>query len=211
MQSMSITDNLRVVRNQIVVPRRDLGIDFANTVAYRGSKPDDSLHNLAGLFTWLRTAKALPEPVIATLPRLIASARIDETRLFSEAINLRETGYGLLNAVAEQAAMPSGNLQRLNHVLAEAPARISLGHSDNLLGWRIEIQPTAAGILAPVLWSTADLLAGPDSARLRACANPQCLWLFLDDSKNGTRRWCSMQACGNRAKAHRHYQRRKEK
>ena len=208
---MSITDNLRTVRIQIVVPRRDLGIDFANTVAYRGSKPDDSLHNLADLFTWLRTAKALPEPVVATLPRLIASAQVDETLLFNEIISFRETGYRLLNAVAAPSAMPSGDLQRLNHALAEAPARVSLAHSDNLLGWRIETQPTAAGILAPVLWSTADLLAGPDSARLRACANPQCLWLFLDDSKNGTRRWCSMQACGNRAKAHRHYQRQKEK
>jgi predicted RNA-binding Zn ribbon-like protein len=208
---MSITGNLRIVRNQIVVPRRDLGIDFANTVAYRGSKPEDSLHNLADLFTWLRTAKALPEPLVATLPRLIASAQIDETLLFNEIISLRETGYRLLNAVAAPSAMPSGDLQRLNHALAEAPAHVSLAHSDNLIGWRIETQPTAAGILAPVLWSTADLLAGPDSARLRACANPQCLWLFLDDSKNGTRRWCSMQACGNRAKAHRHYQRQKEK
>jgi predicted RNA-binding Zn ribbon-like protein len=208
---MSTTDNLLTVRIQIVVPRRDLGIDFANTVAYRGSKPEDSLHNLADLFTWLRTAKALPEPLVATLPRLIASAQIDETLLFNEIISLRETGYRLLNAVAAPSAMPSGDLQRLNHAMAEAPARVSLAHSDSLLGWRIETQPTAAGILAPVLWSTADLLAGPDSARLRACANPQCLWLFLDDSKNGTRRWCSMQACGNRAKAHRHYQRQKEK
>lgn len=211
MQSMAITGNLPTVRNQIVVPRRGLGIDFANTVAYRGSMPDDSLHNLLDLLAWLRTAKALSEAVIATLPRLFAAARIDETRLFDEAISLRETGYRLLSAVAEQSAMPPGDLQRLNHALAEAPARVSLAHSDDHLGWRIETSPAAAGILAPVLWSTADLLAGPDSARLRACANPQCLWLFLDDSKNGTRRWCSMQACGNRAKAHRHYQRQKEK
>lgn len=208
---MSITGNLRSVRNQIVVPRRDLGIDFANTVAYRGSRPDERLHNLTDLFTWLRSAKALPELVIATLPRVIASAQIDEMRLFNEAIALRETGYRLLNAVAAPSAMPPGDLQRLNQALAEAPARVSLAHSDNFFGWRVETTPTAASILAPVLWSIADLLAGHDSARLRACANPQCLWLFLDDSKNGTRRWCSMQACGNRAKAHRHYQRQKEK
>jgi predicted RNA-binding Zn ribbon-like protein len=54
-------------------------------------------------------------------------------------------------------------------------------------------------------------LVGPDSERVRECANNRCLWLFLDDSKNGTRRWCSMQACGNRAKAYRHYLRQKEK
>jgi predicted RNA-binding Zn ribbon-like protein len=41
--------------------------------------------------------------------------------------------------------------------------------------------------------------------------NDQCGWLFMDDSKNGSRRWCSMQSCGNRAKAHRHYLRSKQK
>ena len=64
-------------------------------------------------------------------------------------------------------------------------------------------------LLAPVLWSAGDLLAGPRLGRVRRCANPQCLWLFLDDSKTGNRRWCSMATCGNRAKAHRHYLRQK--
>jgi predicted RNA-binding Zn ribbon-like protein len=41
--------------------------------------------------------------------------------------------------------------------------------------------------------------------RVRRCANEKCLWLFVDESKNGTRRWCDMTACGNRAKARRHY------
>jgi predicted RNA-binding Zn ribbon-like protein len=66
-----------------------------------------------------------------------------------------------------------------------------------------------ASLLAPALWSAADILVGLESARLRECANDRCLWLFFDDSKNGTRRWCSMQSCGNRAKAHRHYLRQK--
>jgi predicted RNA-binding Zn ribbon-like protein len=66
-------------------------------------------------------------------------------------------------------------------------------------------------MLAPALWSLADLLTGPDRTHLRECANDRCLWLFLDDSKNGSRRWCSMQSCGNRAKARRHYLRERGK
>src|SRR5271156_2503007 len=104
MQSMSIAGNLRNVRNQIVVPRRDLAIDFANTVAYRGSTPNDSLHNLDDLFTWLASAKALPEGIIANLPRLIAAAHLDDVQLFNDAINLRETIYCLLHAVATHSA-----------------------------------------------------------------------------------------------------------
>ena len=68
---------------------------------------------------------------------------------------------------------------------------------------------TAVGLLSPVLWSAADILVSADLKRLRQCANKRCLWLFFDDSKNRTRRWCSMQACGNRAKAQRHYLRQK--
>jgi predicted RNA-binding Zn ribbon-like protein len=68
-----------------------------------------------------------------------------------------------------------------------------------------------AALLAPVLWSAADLLGAGRLARMRQCANPDCGWLFLDRSKSGNRRWCSMSACGNRAKAHRHYQREKSK
>jgi predicted RNA-binding Zn ribbon-like protein len=48
------------------------------------------------------------------------------------------------------------------------------------------------------------------SARIRQCANPKCLWMFVDASKAGTRRWCDMNACGNRAKAQRHYHRSKQ-
>ena len=208
---MPIAGNLPRVRNYIVVPRRSLSIDFANTVAYRGSTSEDSLHNLGDLFTWLAAAKALPEPAVTALPKLIAGAHSDAVRLFNDAISLREMIYSMLRAVARHLAPPAGDLQRLNHALGEAPLRLSLAQAGAEMGWRVAIEPTAASLLAPILWSAADIIAGPDSARLRECANDQCLWLFLDDSKNGTRRWCSMQACGNRAKAHRHYQRHKDK
>jgi len=71
-------------------------------------------------------------------------------------------------------------------------------------------EPGANASLTPILWSAADLLVSRRLERVRQCANSQCLWLFLDDSKSGNRRWCSMSACGNRAKAHRHYLRHKD-
>ena len=59
------------------------------------------------------------------------------------------------------------------------------------------------------LVETLAVLAGPRLPLVRQCNNERCLWLFVDDSKSGTRRWCSMASCGNRAKAHRHYARRR--
>jgi predicted RNA-binding Zn ribbon-like protein len=64
-------------------------------------------------------------------------------------------------------------------------------------------------MLPPVLAATADLLTSPAAlARVRICAAAdRCAWLFLDTSRNATRRWCDMTLCGNRAKARRHYAR----
>ena len=57
---------------------------------------------------------------------------------------------------------------------------------------------------------TATRSRGYPRDKVRRCANPECGWLFLDDSRAGKRRWCSMLACGNRAKARRHYHRSRE-
>jgi predicted RNA-binding Zn ribbon-like protein len=67
------------------------------------------------------------------------------------------------------------------------------------------------GILPPIAWSAAELLRDPDSARIKECAGDACGWLFLDTSKNHSRRWCEMRDCGNRAKAQRHYQKLKQR
>jgi len=64
-----------------------------------------------------------------------------------------------------------------------------------------------AAPLWPVAWSAADLLTSGRVARVRACADRRCGWMFLDASRSRRRRWCSMEACGNRAKARRHYRR----
>lgn len=197
-------------RHQIVIPRRDLAIDFANTVAYRGGKAEESLRTFGDLAAWLASAKALPQAAVESLIKLLAATRADTTKIFADAIVLRETIYELIHLTVLKSPPPTEDFKRFNQALAEAPVRSSLAYNEAGMGWAIELKPTATSILAPVLWSAADLLTGAESARIRECANSQCLWLFLDDSKNGTRRWCSMQACGNRAKAHRHYQRQKQ-
>jgi predicted RNA-binding Zn ribbon-like protein len=73
-------------------------------------------------------------------------------------------------------------------------------------GWASE-PPDLRAPLWPVARSAADLLTSSDLAALRLCAADTCAWLFLDTSRNGSRRWCSMRTCGNRAKARRHHAR----
>ena len=64
-------------------------------------------------------------------------------------------------------------------------------------------------VLFTVLASAAELLASDRLGRIRECGAADCTWLFVDESRNRSRRWCDMTACGNRMKARRHYQRAK--
>jgi predicted RNA-binding Zn ribbon-like protein len=64
--------------------------------------------------------------------------------------------------------------------------------------------------LWPILRSAAEILTSEDRQQVRECAGTACTWLFLDRSRNRSRRWCSMESCGNREKARRHYRRKSE-
>jgi len=196
--------------NLILTPRSGLCLDFANTLASRGSTPRESLHSLADLVQWCATSGAvLAGEVQAIMPwtqRHPGPAAV----VFREAIAIREMIYRIFHAVAAGGAPSDEDMVLLNRALMDAPARASLQRSGAGFGWRTsKAKFSAAALLAPVLWSVGDLLAGPQLKQVRECANSKCLWLFLDDSKNQARRWCSMQVCGNRAKARRHYIRRK--
>jgi predicted RNA-binding Zn ribbon-like protein len=65
-------------------------------------------------------------------------------------------------------------------------------------------------ILCPVIRSAAELLVSEKFRRVKKCADPICGWLFLDISRNRSRRWCDMRDCGNRAKASRYYKKKKK-
>jgi hypothetical protein len=109
-------------------------------------------------------------------------------------------------ALAGGEAVRDQDFAALKKALAEAPARSQLARGNGGYGWRVEpVRPTAPDLLAPVLWSAGDLVLNAGRLRIRQCANDKCLWLFVDESKSGTRRWCDMASCGNRAKARRHY------
>jgi predicted RNA-binding Zn ribbon-like protein len=196
----------------VLAPRRDLCLDFANTLAWRGSAPSESLHGLPDLVQWCASSGSVLAGAIAgsgTNGIWAERHPAQAAAIFRGSIAIRETTYRIFHAVASGNAPADGDLSELNRALKETPARSAVQRIGAGFGWRVEGNPlvTASALLAPVLWSAGDLLTGPQLARVRECANGKCLWLFLDESKNGTRRWCSMSACGNRAKAHRHYAR----
>ena len=190
----------------VVAPRRDLCLDFANTLSYRGGAAEESLHDFGELIHWCAGKGLLTADGCERALRWSDRHPEQAAAIFADAIAIREVSYRIFFAIAARKTPEPRAVAALNRALQVAPARRVLARGNQGFGWQIDRDGSSAPtLLAPVLWSAGDLMVSPDTIRLRHCSNDKCLWLFLDDSKNGSRRWCSMQACGNRAKAHRHY------
>jgi predicted RNA-binding Zn ribbon-like protein len=190
-------------------------LDFVNTVSGdRGAEHRERLGSYATLLAWSRQSGTLGE---AQARRLLAEARrrpADAEAAHREALELREALYRIFVAAAEKREPPGEDLARLSSFVARALGRRRLERRDGgyVLGW--DDPPDA---LDAPLWrvaaSAAELLtSGGELERVRVCGlheTHECSWLFLDGTRARTRRWCSMEGCGNKAKARRHYARTK--
>lgn len=177
--------------------RDDLALGFVNTRYWRGrATPTETLLAPGDLAAWwaAESGQAVDAPDAAD---------------FAAAIALRECLHRHFAALALGQGPAGEDIAMLNAALAGLPARRALVMAGDGLAWATAA-PSWGTAKAALLWSAAELLTGPRRARVRQCDNPECRYLFLDASKAGTRRWCDMASCGNRAKAHRHYQRRRE-
>lgn len=174
--------------------RPDLCLEFANTRYWRGQDtPTETLNTPADLAAWTKA----PRP--------------PSQKEFERALDLRETIHRLFDTVARGKAPATRDFDTLNAALAAAPPRRALKRGSEAFDWELDMRTgTALALLAPILWSAGDLLVSEKLRKVRRCANPECLYLFLDESRAGKRRWCTMSACGNRAKAKRHYHRSKQ-
>jgi predicted RNA-binding Zn ribbon-like protein len=191
----------------ISATRPDLCLAYVNTRFWRGREPwTETLHDLAGLTDWLGHSASVAPEDLANMPEWSCMPAREAAGLFAEAMVLREAMYCSFAAIAAGRTVREEDFTVLKEALAQAPPRRGLARSGDGYAWCIEpLTASAPDLLAPVLWSVADLMIRGANATIRQCANGECLWLFLDDSKSGTRRWCDMASCGNRAKARRHY------
>lgn len=188
-----------------------LCLNFVNTLENR-LKEDahENLNSYADLVVWSRQAELVTD---AGAERLLAEAKRnpeEASATLLRARDLREVLYRIFLALAEGTSPAKADLYILNVALARAMvhARVVPQESGFVWGWDDDAGELDR-LLWPVIRSAADLLTGPELDGVRVCAAEDCAWLFLDTSKNHTRRWCSMKSCGNRAKARRHYSKEK--
>jgi len=179
-----------------------LCLDYCNTVEKREStQPLHFMNDYDDLLAWLLHVGVLSADEAAVWRRKTDLA--DE--IYQNAIQLREALYRIFHAVYRDEPIPGADLDTLNGVLQAACAHRQLRPNGSHFVW----EWTARDLLWPIALSASELLTSPLLSRLKQC--PGCHWLFLDQSKNRSRNWCSMEYCGNRAKAKRFYQRAKAK
>ena len=116
--------------------------------------------------------------------------------------------HRILTALALGRTVTVEDRSALARLAAGAAGRRRLTVGPGSASWRWDPDPgRPERWLDPVVWDAADLLAGADRGRIRACPGPRCGWVFVDRSRNGRRRWCAMDLCGSRAKARAYYAR----
>jgi predicted RNA-binding Zn ribbon-like protein len=174
-----------------------LALDFLNTRPIQNDQPQEFLSDFRALLRWFRAAELLSNREFATLQQWEGSSRAK--RILEEICKFREDLRKEIIEWEASGKIHHATLEKLNCLLAIHPMLARVIETDSET--RVERYFTARqpeDLFAPLAYSAATLFAEADRSRVRMCGN--CVLHFLDTSKKGTRRWCSMQLCGNRLK-----------
>jgi predicted RNA-binding Zn ribbon-like protein len=187
-----------------------LCLDFANTVSRRHLPHlcAEHLLNYSDLIAFAEQSKLLSPQLAGKLRPRWNRNPPEAGDAFRKAIVFREGLYRAFSAIAHNKPARPDDLQQINDSALEALQHRNLARVKNGYGWEWQSDGSDLDrILWPIALSAADLLTSKDRDDIRECGADDCEWLFLDHSRNGSRRWCDMKSCGNRQKARRHYRR----
>ena len=188
-----------------------LCLDFVNTVGWRlTNQPSEWLGSYTDIVTWCFEAGVLDRTHANDLRRLARRKPEDAVSTLARAKELREALFVLLDKWRRGRPATQEELRLLNRELDRAPERLHLRWQQGGFIWKEK--PSAVRlerVIWPILGSASELLTTGEPNRLKLCAGEGCGWIYLDESRNRSRRWCSMSDCGNREKARRHYARNK--
>jgi predicted RNA-binding Zn ribbon-like protein len=187
-------------------------LDFVNSIEDPASDaPQDFLTSYPDLVRWGQHAGLIAD---TTAKRLITRADTDESSVdeaLRRALELRDALHRLFLAIATRRDPDREDLELLRRAYLDAMSGATLVPDDERLTWHWQPDEQRLDqLLWPLARSAVELLTTGDLRRIKLCENPYgCGWLFYDGSKNGSRRWCSMEGCGSQVKMRRQYARRR--
>ncbi|UII34922.1 CGNR zinc finger domain-containing protein [Fulvivirga ulvae] len=186
-----------------------LCLDFINTVhEWTVADPEDYLGTYEDVLRWCSKLGALPSEDINQLREAYLRYNDKEYKLLRPFIEGREVLYKLFISIIRQQQVMGDMQDKFNKLLSEALSKLSVdvgaGEEPSYYWEGKELKKP----LYPVIKSAYDLLMSGKLNRVKECG--ACGWVFLDKSKNNSRRWCDMQACGSAVKAKRYYRKKKQ-
>lgn len=182
----------------------NLSLNFANSVHDRHGEPlEDYLYHYLDLITWAHFAGAINSAQKKRLLQMSRENPREAHQIYQDSIQLREAIYATVVHLINRDEVSPNDMQLINQRLSKAFSNLELVQLDDrfVLDWKAE-NAGLGSVLWPIIRAFADLITSDDLNRMKRCSN--CGWVFVDNSKNKSRRWCSMEICGNRVKARRY-------
>jgi predicted RNA-binding Zn ribbon-like protein len=182
-------------------------LDFLNTVDAQGRSADQNrLLSYGSLIAWGKAAGLIDPNEEREIADAFSSAPAESEQALYDLLQWREAVYRVFETIAKNEKPPANDWLTVEAWIKKAISSARLSRDKNgATCWKT---PPGTIDLTTIPHRLAlglhELLAGSLFTNLKQCEG--CTWLFIDTSKNHTRRWCSMATCGNRAKAQRHYQ-----
>ena len=187
----------------------NLALDFLNTCPVQNGEATELLSDFGAVLRWFVSARQISLAQAAALERKWGKTRQAQSFVGEVQAN-RERLRTALREWIDTGSVPRARIAELNRLLAEHPMRLRLQEAGAAISTDLYLQASRPeDLLAAVADSAAKLFAGADRSRVRQCGN--CVLVFLDTSKKGTRHWCSMQLCGNRSKVAAYAERQRER
>lgn len=186
-------------------------LDFLNTQVHKPKGAVDLISTPEQLLHWLKLANLISQASVGKLLREWQESDHGKSA-WKQAVELRAFLRPIMEALVAGQPVPSASVERLNSVLYEHPAYLTLRCNEEgkfTQEARFDTDEMYDWILA-IAQDAANFLCQADHSLLRQCDGIGCIRLFYDTTKNHKRRWCSVERCGRRAKASAYYRRTKE-
>ena len=185
-------------------------LEFTNSVNNHASEqPGETLFKHEDLLLWAQKTGLLHREQTEILMRKASSQPDEAAVLFAKSLELRECIYRIFVAQAKGKSPPESDIATLNSVLRHLTHGAQVVHASGRFEWQWHFDEHALEApLCIVALSAVDLMTSESYKWVGQCADEDgCGWLFVDTSKNHSRRWCDINDCGNRAKQRRYQKR----
>ncbi|UOQ43738.1 CGNR zinc finger domain-containing protein [Halobacillus salinarum] len=197
--AVSNAGNIRIVSGG------NLGLDFINTANYKnGEIVEEWLFNVSDFIDWASH--------LNIGNNFSADLNNSDESFFEDIIQLRFSMYNIVTALINAREVNEQDVTIFNNWLKRANSSLEIRidkSGDIVEGY--STNRDLESLLYPVVHSFKNLLESNHIKKVKQCSSDACNWLFIDNTKNKSKQWCTMDVCGNREKAKRHYRAKKNK